>query len=84
MGNSLGGFADYWEIIRRHGVLQGGFVWDFKDQGLGARTASGKLMWAYGGDFGGSGTPSDGIFCANGLVQPDGKLNPHAHEGKAS
>ena len=40
----------------------------------------GRPMWAYGGDFGPPGTPSDGIFCANGLTQPDGKLNPHTHE----
>lgn len=80
MGNSLGGFSEYWRIIRRHASLSGGFIWDWKDQGIASRTLGGKPMWAYGGDFGPPGTPSDGIFCANGLTQPDGKLNPHAHE----
>jgi len=80
MGNSLGGFDEYWRIIRKYESLQGGFIWDWKDQGIAARTADGRPMWGYGGDFGPAGTPSDGIFCANGLVQPDGKLNPHAAE----
>jgi len=80
MGNSLGGFETYWQLIRKHASLQGGFIWDWKDQGIASRTVDGRPMWAYGGDFGPAGTPSDGIFCANGLVQPDGKLNPHSAE----
>jgi beta-galactosidase len=81
MGNSLGGFGEYWRVIRRHhGPLQGGFIWDWKDQGIASRTMDDRPMWAFGGDFGPPGTPSDGIFCANGLTQPDGKLNPHAVE----
>ena len=80
MGNSLGSFDVYWRIIRSHRSLQGGFIWDWKDQGLASRTMDDRPMWAYGGDFGPPGTPSDGIFCANGLVQPDGRPNPHAAE----
>ena len=80
MGNSLGGFAHYWSVIRRHKILQGGFIWDWRDQGIASVSPTGQPMWAYGGDFGPAGTPSDGIFCANGLTQPDGRLNPHAHE----
>ena len=83
MGNSLGGFVEYWRVIRRHRTsLQGGFIWDWKDQGIASRTIDGRPMFAYGGDFGPPGTPSDGIFCANGLTQPDGKLNPHSYEVK--
>ena len=72
MGNSLGLFSEYWRLIRKHSSLQGGFIWDWKDQGIASRTMDDRPMWAYGGDFGPAGTPSDGIFCANGLVQPDG------------
>ena len=66
------GIAD---VLKREG-----FIWDWKDQGIASRTMDDRLMWAYGGDFGPPGTPSDGIFCANGLTQPDGKLNPHSYE----
>ena len=59
MGNSLGGFDSYWRIIRSHASLQGGFIWDWKDQGIGSRTIDERPMWAYGGDFGPAGTPSD-------------------------
>lgn len=80
MGNSLGAFDEYWRVIRSRPSLQGGFIWDWRDQGLASRTMHGRPMWAYGGDFGPPGTPSDGIFCANGLTQPDGRLNPHSHQ----
>jgi len=82
MGNSMGSFDHYWKLIRTYPVLQGGFIWDWRDQGISSQTSSGKRMWAYGGDFGPEGTPSDGIFCANGMVQPDGKLNPHSLEAR--
>lgn len=60
MGNSLGGFGRYWRAIRAHPQLQGGFIWDWKDQGLASTSPSGRRIWAYGGDFGPVGTPSDG------------------------
>ncbi len=82
MGNSVGNFADYWAIIDRYPNLQGGFIWDWVDQGLRTRNAKGQLIWAYGGDFGPPGTPSDGNFNINGIVQPDRIPNPSAYEVK--
>eukprot|EP00747_Dinoflagellata_sp_TGD_P120263 gnl/TRDRNA2_/TRDRNA2_173197_c0_seq5.p1 gnl/TRDRNA2_/TRDRNA2_173197_c0~~gnl/TRDRNA2_/TRDRNA2_173197_c0_seq5.p1 ORF type:complete len:1129 (+),score=240.20 gnl/TRDRNA2_/TRDRNA2_173197_c0_seq5:492-3389(+) len=82
MGNTLGGFQEYWDVIGKYGVLQGGFIWDWVDQGLLAETADGKKFWAYGGDYGGSDTPSDHNFNINGLVQPDRGVSPHLLEAK--
>lgn len=82
MGNSTGNFADYWEIFRRHPVLQGGFIWDWVDQGLRQRDAQGREFWAYGGDFGPANVPSDGDFCCNGLVRPDRRVSPGLLEVK--
>jgi len=81
MGNSLGGFAQYWDVIHKYGVLQGGFIWDWVDQGIETEK-EGKSVWGYGGDFGGPDTPSDHNFCINGLVQPDRTPNPHLFEAK--
>lgn len=78
MGNSVGNLQDYWDVIESHNALQGGFIWDWVDQGLRKLTGDGKEFWAYGGDFGDK--PTDGNFCINGLVQPDRKPNPHLHE----
>jgi beta-galactosidase len=80
MGNSLGNFQDYWDVIYAHPQLQGGFIWDWADQGLAATTPDGRPFWAYGGDYGPPGTPSDENFLANGVVQPDRRPNPHYHE----
>lgn len=80
MGNSCGNLADYWTEIRRHRHLQGGFIWDWVDQGLVKKAPDGTEFFAYGGDFGDK--PNDGNFCCNGLVQPDRKPNPHLHEVK--
>ncbi|MFZ5940916.1 MAG: glycoside hydrolase family 2 TIM barrel-domain containing protein [Bacteroidota bacterium] len=76
MGNSTGNFKDYWDVIRRYDQLQGGFIWDWVDQGLAKYTPDGRKYWAYGGDFGPAGTPSDGTFCLNGLVFPDRSPHP--------
>lgn len=81
MGNSMGGFKEYWDLYEKYDKLQGGFIWDFVDQGL--RTVkNGREIFAYGGDFGPEGTPSDNNFLNNGLVQPDRRLNPHIFEVK--
>jgi len=80
MGNSVGNFTDYWEVIDRYPALQGGFIWDWVDQGLSTITRAGDSIWGYGGDFGPPGTPSDGNFLINGLVQPDRDPNPHYYE----
>jgi beta-galactosidase len=83
MGNSNGNLQDYWNIIERYPNLQGGFIWDWVDQGIARYdSATGKKWWAYGGDFGPEGTPSDGNFCINGLVSPDRTPHPALYEVK--
>ena len=79
MGNSMGGFAEYWDLIRKYPKLQGGFIWDFVDQGLRTTNKEGKEIFAYGGDFGRY-PASDHNFNNNGLIRPDRKPNPHAAE----
>lgn len=80
MGNSVGNLKEYWDAIRSHKRLIGGFIWDWADQGLRKKSPDGKQFWAYGGDFGDK--PNDGNFCCNGLVQPDRKPNPSLYEVK--
>ena len=75
MGNSGGGFREMWEAIYKYPNLQGGFIWDWVDQGLLVEDAEGNLFWAYGGDFG-TNRPSDGNFLCNGLVSPDRTPHP--------
>lgn len=79
MGNSEGGFAEYWELIRKYPHFQGGFIWDFADQAIRSKNKEGKEIYAYGGDFGRY-PASDHNFNNNGLVNPDRKPNPHADE----
>ena len=67
MGNSGGNFQDYWDVIEKYPQLQGGFIWDWVDQGLWKTGSDGKRFYAYGGDYG-SGMPSDGNFLINGIV----------------
>jgi len=80
MGNSVGNLREYWDAIRSHKRLIGGFIWDWADQGLRKKSPDGRQFWAYGGDFGDK--PNDGNFCCNGLVQPDRKPNPSLYEVK--
>jgi len=80
MGNSTGNLQEYWEAIERYPRLQGGFIWDWVDQGLLRRTADGVAWYAYGGDFGDE--PNDGNFCINGLVWPDRQIHPGLLEYK--
>lgn len=82
MGNSNGNLVDYWDAIESHEQLQGGFIWDWVDQGLLQYDSAGKKFWAYGGDFGPKGVPSDGNFCCNGLVFPDRAPHPSLTEVK--
>jgi beta-galactosidase len=78
MGNSEGNFKDYWDVIDKYDQLQGGFIWDWVDQGIQCKTGEGIRYYCYGGDFGPADVPSDRNFCCNGLVQPDRRINPHA------
>ncbi|MCK4294319.1 MAG: DUF4981 domain-containing protein [Planctomycetes bacterium] len=80
MGNSVGNLKEYWDAIRSHQRLIGGFIWDWADQSLRKKSREGRQFWAYGGDFGDK--PNDGNFCCNGLVQPDRKPNPSLYEVK--
>ena len=80
MGNSMGGFKEYWDIIRKYPKYQGGYIWDFVDQGLRDKNSTtGKEIFTYGGDYGRY-PASDHNFNCNGLIAPDRRLNPHAHE----
>ncbi len=76
MGNSTGNLQDYWDVIEKYPKLQGGFIWDWVDQGLLRTDEIGEKYWTYGGDYGGEGVPSDGNFCINGLVWPDRTPHP--------
>ena len=79
MGNSVGAFKEYWDLVREYPKLQGGFIWDFADQSLRLKGKDGRMIYAYGGDFN-SQDPSGGNFCDNGLVNPDREPNPHMYE----
>jgi beta-galactosidase len=81
MGNSEGGFKEYWDLIRRYPNYQGGFIWDFVDQSVRWTGKNGKQIYAYGGDFNAT-DATDANFCDNGLISPDRILNPHAYEVK--
>ena len=79
MGNSIGNLQDYWDVIEKYPTLQGGFIWDWVDQGLRQKDENGAEFFAYGGDFG-TDMPSDGSFCANGIVASDRKIHPGYYE----
>lgn len=82
MGNSLGNLKEYWDMIEKYPALQGGFIWDWVDQGILQHDDEGLPYWTYGGDFGPEGTPSDGNFCINGVVFPDRTIHPGYYEVK--
>lgn len=94
MGNSGGNLKDYWNLIRKYPILQGGFDWDFVDQGLHRKVLKPmtiknpeknsneelrKIEYCYGGDYNNY-DPSDNNFNCNGIIGPDRQLNPHAYE----
>ncbi len=80
MGNSMGGFKEYWDLVRKYPKYQGGFIWDFVDQGLRDKSkVTGKEIFTYGGDYGRY-PASDNNFNCNGIIAPDRRLNPHAYE----
>ncbi|MDQ0198057.1 beta-galactosidase, LacZ type [Neobacillus ginsengisoli] len=80
MGNSCGNLYKYTNLFNKYSILQGGFIWDWKDQALKAKTADGIEYLAYGGDFGD--TPNDGNFSGNGLIFGDGSVSPKIYEVK--
>lgn len=79
MGNSEGGFKEYWDLVRKYPKYQGGFIWDFVDQSCRWTGENGKMIYAYGGDFNRF-DASDNNFCDNGLISPDRVPNPHMYE----
>ena len=81
MGNSTGSLWDQWKAIYKYPNLQGGYIWDWVDQGIQVKDENGREYWAYGGDFG-TNMPSDGNFCCNGIVSPDRTPHPAMSEVK--
>jgi beta-galactosidase len=81
MSNSCGNFKEYWELVRKYPKFQGGFIWDFVDQGLHGTGKNGKMIYTYGGDFNKE-DASDKNFNCNGLINPDRIPNPEFDEVK--
>lgn len=81
MGNSTGSLWDQWKAIYKYPNLQGGYIWDWVDQGLNKTDENGRHYWGYGGDFG-INMPSDGNFCCNGIVSADRTPHPAMNEVK--
>ena len=84
MGNSNGNFQEYWDFVESHPQLQGGFIWDWVDQGLVKTNENGETFYGYGGDFEPAGTKNDNNFCLNGVVDPDRTPHPGLYEVKKS
>ncbi|MGH1335401.1 MAG: glycoside hydrolase family 2 TIM barrel-domain containing protein [Aureispira sp.] len=83
MGNSTGNFQDWWDLIEAHDALQGGFIWDWVDQGLVEKDSNSQaLFYSYGGYYGPKNIPSAGGFCLNGIVFPDRSAQPALEEVK--
>ncbi len=82
MGNSVGNLQDYWDVIEKYDVLQGGYIWDWVDQGLKTKNKDGVEFYAFGGDFGAQDLQNDNNFCLNGLVNPDRSAHPSLYEVK--
>jgi len=82
MGNSTGNFQKYWDVIEKYPTMQGGFIWDWVDQGMLTKNDKGQNYWAYGGDLGGFKFQNDENFCLNGIVNPDRTPHPALFEVK--
>ena len=76
MGNSTGGMKEYWEVIRSHDNIAGGYIWDWADQGIAAIDENGVKYWKYGGDFERPDDHNDGNFLINGVTFPDRTPKP--------
>ncbi len=88
MGNSLGHFQDYWDVIEKYDNLQGGFIWDWVDQGLAEKDEQGNVYWNWGGDYEPAdfwsklGISKDNNFLMNGILRPDRVPQPEYYEVK--
>jgi len=79
MGNSMGNFQEYWDLMRSSKNMQGGFIWEWYNHGFKTKDEQGRAYWAYGGDLNGFNKPNDGNFCMDGIVSPDQQYLPHTH-----
>jgi beta-galactosidase len=79
MGNSEGGFKEYWDLVRKYPKFQGGFIWDFVDQSIRMKDVNGTQYYGYGGDYNKYDASSQN-FHDNGIINPDRRYNPHAYE----
>lgn len=79
MGNSMGNFQEYWDLMRSSKNMQGGFIWEWYNHGYPAHDEQGRFYWAYGGDLKGYNKMNDGNFVADGLITPDQNYLPHTH-----
>jgi len=76
LGNGTGNLQDYWDMFEKYPVLQGGFIWDWVEQGILTKDAEGNKFWAYGGDLGSDTIWTDGVCCADGVVASDRTPKP--------
>ncbi len=81
-GNAMGSIQKYWDLIEQPNRLIGAFIWDWADKALRAYDEYGNMHWAYGGDYGPPGTPSDGTMVCNGIVNADRVPDPELHQVK--
>ena len=79
MGNSMGNFQEYWDVMRSSKNMQGGFIWEWYNHGYPTHDEQGRFYWAYGGDLGGYNKMNDGNFCMDGLITPDQNYMPHTY-----
>lgn len=79
MGNSMGNFQEYWDLMRSSKNMQGGFIWEWYNHGYPTKDEQGRFYWAYGGDLGGYNKMNDGNFCMDGIITPDQQYMPHTH-----
>ena len=81
-GNAGGNLKKYWDYIESHDRVFGAFIWDWSDKAFREYDDEGRMYWAYGGEYGPPGAPSDGTMVCNGIVDADRRLEPEAHEVK--
>jgi beta-galactosidase len=79
MGNSMGNFQEYWDLMRSSKNMQGGFIWEWYNHGYPSHDEQGRFYWAYGGDLNGYNLPNDGNFCMDGIITPDQNYMPHTY-----
>ncbi len=79
MGNSMGNFQEYWDLMRASKNMQGGFIWEWYNHGYPTTDDQGRFFWAYGGDLGGYKIMNQDNFCMDGVISPDQNYIPHTY-----